>query len=963
MRTLIKRSTAFMMVCVMLVCGVFYGSFALPVAAEPSGKTAGEDVTGTGYPSYAEVYSGYSLDSVYNSEKVEIGAEDMRFSDDYETVYDMFDGKQTLVWFGEEKVIKADFSCLKGLYTIEVDYICDTSRAMDIVRILSIDGRPPFEEARNLKFTQVWEPNGIQEDAYGNQQSIPLEQKERLQTLAIQDIGAVYTTPLLFMLDEGTHTLELEFIAGFMRIAAIRLVPYKPLPSYEHYRSMHGDTENYKGIPLTVQGENPFETSNRTLFGWSNKDTSMEPFDVKKSLINTIGGWNWRDGNDWISWEFQVTQPGWYKLALRVESDYDGMVVWRQIMVDSQVPFREMEAYPFSSKSGYRTEVLNNGGEPYLFYLDEGRHVITLKTVVGGTAAITNDILRLVQEVMATAREVQIIVGQNPDPNFNYELDKKMPWLLEALSGYADSLDELAERLDSIGNGRSRMGAGLRSEAERLRSMVKNPRDIPMKSVDLAQIPATLSDYSGNMQQMPLSVDFVSLEAPDEEVVQRKASFWKSVQSAFWDFVLTFIQDYSQVENSSEGAEIIDVWISRGRDWGEIIQRLAQSDFTPRTGIRVRINIVSEGNAGVVGGTSALLMSLLSGNEPDIALGSDMDTPIELAIRKSAMELENFESFNDVAGRFHPAALTPFTYKDSVYALPETIDIPLLIYRSDIFRELGIGVPDTWNELWTYTLPKLSKNNGLFYMNSVPAGAGVSQKISVYASLLFQNGGQFYTADGYSALDTEEAFRAFQEWTKAVTQYRSPQQANLYNEMRIGTIPLAVGYLNDYLMLDIAAPELYGRFDIAPIPGMENADGEIVRYGAGSVTSAVMFQKAGDRSEAAWKFLDWWTSTDIQTQFSGEIVSRLGPTARWFSANQEAFYALPWGSGRLKIIKEWMPWYQNMSNTLGGHMTSRAVVNAWTRSAFGSMKPRDSLEQAYDEIQIEIERKRLQYGE
>jgi ABC-type glycerol-3-phosphate transport system substrate-binding protein len=162
-------------------------------------------------------------------------------------------------------------------------------------------------------------------------------------------------------------------------------------------------------------------------------------------------------------------------------------------------------------------------------------------------------------------------------------------------------------------------------------------------------------------------------------------------------------------------------------------------------------------------------------------------------------------------------------------------------------------------------------------------------------------------------------------------------------------------------MLDIAAPELYGRFNIAPIPGKEAEDGTIIRYGAGSVSSAMIFKNSTKQQES-WEFLKWWTDENTQIRFDSEIEAKIGPTGRWFSANLNAFYSLPWGQHRSEVIKDWMPWYRNPVNTLGGYMTPRAINNAWTRTVMSSMKTRDSLEQAFDEISIEMERKQLEYG-
>jgi len=924
--------------------------------AEPAQAVSDKD----SFPdSYQAILAGYSFDAAPIGDEVQLTSDMFNLSNN-ESADGVHEGQSFCPWLNEEKSLMVSFSSKTGYYFIEIDYLCEISTASDIVRSLMIDGKEPFAEARSIKFPRVWESGGpAYIDAGGNERSVPMKQKERIQSLTLTDLNRLYSEPLIFSLDEGEHTLTLGYISGALSIAEIRLVPYQPVQTYEQYREKYS-SENYSGSALTFEAENLFEASERIFVGRNIKDTTMSPFDVKKSLVNAVGGWVWRNGNEWVSWELNAPVTGWYTLALRVEQDYAGSVSFRQIAIDGEVPFREMLAYPFASQDGLRTELLG-GDKPFLFYLEEGKHIMSMQAVVGDTAPIIMSLQALSQEMSTTIRDVQTVTGLDPDPYFDYELDKKLPWLLDTLTGYIDRIENLAGELEAVSSTRSQFTSGMRSEADKLRNLVNKPHNIPKSLTDLSQIPSTLADFSSNIQYVPLLMDFIQLMPPGEAVVQREATFLQKLQLLFWDFIQSFTADYEQSSESTEPGQVLDVWVSRGRDWGETIQQMTVADFTPRTGVSVRFNIISAGNAGVVGGTSALLLSLISGREPDIALGSDMDTPVELAIRKSAQDLSGFSGFEEVVKRFHPEAVTPFGYNGGVYALPETMNIPLLIYRSDIIEEMGISIPETWEELWQFTIPKLSRNNALFHINPDISSSGASAKIAVFSSMLFQNGGKFYNENGSSALDSEAAFTAFDNWVRAFTQYRAPRWANLYNEMRIGSIPMAIGYLDDYLMLDIAAPELYGRLEIAPIPGTRNEEGDIVRYGAGTVTSAIMFEKAGDRKDAAWQFMDWWTSGDVQEQFSSEIVAKLGSSGRWYSANLSAFYAQPWGGERLKVIQEWMPWYRNLTNTLGGYMTPRAIGNAWTRSVTSGQKTRDSLEEAYQEIEIEIARKRKQY--
>ena len=74
----------------------------------------------------------------------------------------------------------------------------------------------------------------------------------------------------------------------------------------------------------------------------------------------------------------------------------------------------------------------------------------------------------------------------------------------------------------------------------------------------------------------------------------------------------------------------------------------------------------------------------------------------------------------------------------------------VIYYRTDVFEEYGLELPDTWDDVRDTLMPALYQQNMEIY---VPQS---------YDMFLYQNGGQYYTEDGrQSALDTTEAYTAF----------------------------------------------------------------------------------------------------------------------------------------------------------------------------------------------------------
>jgi ABC-type glycerol-3-phosphate transport system substrate-binding protein len=85
--------------------------------------------------------------------------------------------------------------------------------------------------------------------------------------------------------------------------------------------------------------------------------------------------------------------------------------------------------------------------------------------------------------------------------------------------------------------------------------------------------------------------------------------------------------------------------------------------------------------------------------------------PVDFAVRKGLVNLNQFPDYAQIAQRFRPGALVPFRYRVpgasagavGDWALPETQDFAMLFYRTDILQELGIKPPDTWEDVYATT--------------------------------------------------------------------------------------------------------------------------------------------------------------------------------------------------------------------------------------------------------------------
>jgi ABC-type glycerol-3-phosphate transport system substrate-binding protein len=391
--------------------------------------------------------------------------------------------------------------------------------------------------------------------------------------------------------------------------------------------------------------------------------------------------------------------------------------------------------------------------------------------------------------------------------------------------------------------------------------------------------------------------------------------------------------------------------MARGTEWGKIMKEMIEESFTPKTGIRVNLHLVPPGSLSA-GDASVLLLAATAGKAPDVAAAVNPNLPVEFAIRNALVPLSDFEDYPEIAQRFRPGALIPYTYQDKAYALPETQNFSMMFYRTDILDALGLKPPQTWDEL--YDMLWILQQNGLdFYYP--PGSEGLTP-------FLFQHEGDYYTEDGLkSTLDQPEALAAFRDWTGLYTNYRIPQYADFFNRFKTGEMPIGIADYWTYVLLSTAARELTGRWEMSPIPGIRMADGTINRSTGGNGNAVVIF-KQSEHPKEAWEFAKWWTSAESQLQYGVELEALLGVEARWNTANVEALQGMSWPKHDIEAITEQWQWFQERPVVLGGYYTPRHITNAWNKVVLQGSNTRETLEEAVKQINRELRKKQEEFG-
>ena len=180
-------------------------------------------------------------------------------------------------------------------------------------------------------------------------------------------------------------------------------------------------------------------------------------------------------------------------------------------------------------------------------------------------------------------------------------------------------------------------------------------------------------------------------------------------------------------------------------------------------------------------------------------------------------------------------------------------------------------------------------------------------------------------------------------------------------------MPIGVANYATYNTLMVSAPEIRGLWDFTLIPGTERVDenGETYIDRSDFITgSATMMIKQEDETtkQNAWEFMKWWADTDTQVRFGREIEALLGSSARYATANYNAFSQLAWSVDDIEVLMA--QWQQTVGirEVPGGYYTGRHITNAIRKVINDKDDPRETIIDYAITINEEIIKKRNEFG-
>lgn len=902
-------------------------------------------------------------------------------------LYSDFEGMPGIsVLTGETGLIEYEFHAPQtGFYSLLIEYYPIEGKGSAIARGFFLDGELPYNELAITELSRVWQNDSVmsgsvpvwEKDNQGNDLKPSMKEAPRWTSAYLHDSGGYIRQPLSLYLTEGEHTLSIYSLREPLLLRRILLADVAPVQNYLTVRAMQdasGAVDSHGAI-VPIQAENAVRTSSQMLYPVQDQSSpAVTPSSPKSLLNNTIGGYGWRLAGQWIEWDFTVPETGYYEITMYNKQNFKrGVYVSRKITIDGETPFTEMEDYGFTYAQSWRTDRLtDSSGEPLKFFLEAGSHTLRMEAVLGGLAGVVSTVRDAVYDLNAIYRSVIARTGVAPDKFADYQLERTLPGLTAQMISVRDRLSWTINELRRVAGRQSERERVLVTMRDQLNELIRDNEKFPRMIGSFKVNVRACGTWLNEALDQPLQLDTIYIHSPDTNITIKKDGIFSKIAYEISRLFYSFIIDYNRVGSVSDSKddETITLWIGSGRDQANIVKSMIDRSFTKDSLINVNVMLVD---------MSTLLQASLAGQGPDVAIQVSGELPMNFGLRGSVADLSVFDKFEQVRARFDESVMTAYEFGGECYALPETMVFPMMFYRKDILAEMGLELPQTWDEV-SVVMSELAFNHMEF---------GMLPSEQVFSMLLYQNGGQYYNESATrSALDSEQAIHAFRRYTEFYTDYKLDRETSVEERFRTGETPIIIADYTFYNNLQISAPDLKGVWGFAPVPGTVRSDDSLDRTvsvnagGAAAATTmigvtggngaACVMMESSKKKEQVWEFMQWWTSAETQLLFGREMESLMGPSARVPTANLEAFNALPWPAGDFAALSEQFKSVRGIPQVPGGYFTYRNVNNAFysvttpltsrPSSDKRQARPREELMDKVILINDEIRYKRIEFG-
>lgn len=846
----------------------------------------------------------------------------------------------------------------EGLYRMKVDYLPITGSFSTITFDMKINGLAQFSSMSALSLNHPWqdETDPIK-DSRGNELRPEQSQVDERMEMVMTDPEGRYNDPLLFYLKEGVNEISITSNYGEVELYGVTFFNEEAAKSYKEVAQEYkknGYKEASTKEVMIIEAEDYVLKSDSSILPESDKtDTATSPSDPVKLLYNYIAGSRYQSVGEWLEYTFTPEESGLYEMTFRVrQAEKSGFTSSRRLTINGESAFSECESLTFVSSNDWYQQTLGDD-TPYQFYFEKGQEYrIRLEVIPGVMSDTTLTLDDCIFDLNELYRNIVMISGTNPDKYRDYKIGSEIPNFKEKVQGLIDTLEKCQDEILENNGGKSGSAlTAIRSLLTRLDKSMTRPDSLVQKISSFKSDIESLSAWNMDAKQQPLDLDYIAIHSASGKLPAERGNIFQKLWFEVRRLLASFNEDYSVIGDYDENMETIDVWVVNGRDQMGVINDMVTNEFTPQTGIQVKVSLI----------TAGINEAILADKAQDVIAYAGSDFPVTLACRGALDELSKYEGFDEVSSWFLDGSMEAMEYNGGYYGIPLSQAFNMMFVRTDIMEEMGLEIPQTWEEMYEVAAV-LQRSN---------MEVGIPSTTGMYATLLLQNGGEFYGEDyKCTGFDTTEAKEAFKTWTSFFSEYSFPVSYDLYNRFRSGEMPIGITSYNFYTQLEQMAPEISGRWTMVPIPGTLKEDGTIDRSVSisnadGTSTSSGLVQNmavativnTSKHKEASWKFIEWLAAADTQVEYGLGVEAVMGPLGRYTPANLEAFTSMPWTNEQKSLLMTQWQDVVVLKETPGGYTITRNLNNAFRRTIYDDENPVDMLNKYNQMMDKELERK------
>ena len=335
------------------------------------------------------------------------------------------------------------------------------------------------------------------------------------------------------------------------------------------------------------------------------------------------------------------------------------------------------------------------------------------------------------------------------------------------------------------------------------------------------------------------------------------------------------------------GAQSINVLMVNNPQMVDL-QQLTADNFTKDTGITVNFTVQPENEVRDRIGQE---FSAQAG-QYDVASISNYEVPF-YSKNKWIAPLDDFiaaDTAFDQSDILGPIA-TGLTGEDgSVYAEPFYGESSFLMYRTDVFSELGLTMPakPTWQEVADLAAKVDDARDDMkgICLRGLP---GWGQVFAPLTTVVNTFGGTWFDQDWNAQVNSPEFVAATQFYVDLVTQHgeAGPAQAGFtecLNDMTQGNVAMWYDATSAAGSLEAKGSPVAGKLGYAPAPVVKTDNSGWLYSWAWGI------QTASKKQDAAWKFVSWASSQGYEELVGTQLGWERAPAGKRASTYENPAY-------------------------------------------------------------------------